>query len=138
MEIAEINLNEVIEKPLLPADREMVLAVIKAEVRIAKTENSKTHQKEPYIACEMTPMDPEWAGKDYKIYHNFGLTDGSLRSPDPTFSVKKFFLTVGHPIRPDGKFSTEEIQTIQFVGKLSYDDKRPNFPQLAAVLRGAS
>lgn len=138
MEIAEINLNEVIEKPLLPADREMVIAIIKAEIRIGKTENAKTHQKEPYINCEMAPLDSEWAGQDYKIYHAFGLTDGSLRSPDPTFSVKKFFLVIGHPIRPDGKFSTEELQTLQFVGKLKYDDKRPNLPQLAAVLRGVS
>lgn len=136
MEIADINLNEVTEKPLLPADREMTLAIIKAEVKIAKNVNEKTGQKEPYINCEMAPLDPEWAGQDYKIYHAFSLSMGALRSPDPTFSVKKFFLVIGHPLRTDGKFSTEELQTIQFVGKLKYDDKRPTLPQLAAVLRG--
>jgi hypothetical protein len=136
MEIADINLNEVKEKPLLPSDQEMTIAIIKAEVRIAKTPNAKTGQKEPYINCEMAPMDPQWAGQDYKIYHAFGLTPGALSSPDPTFSVKKFFQVINHPIKPDGKFSTEEMQTLQFVGKLKYDDKRPTLPQLAAVMRG--
>lgn len=133
----DINLNEVKEKPLLPADREMTIAIIKAEVKIAKNVNAKTGQKEPYVNCEMAPLDPEWAGQEYKIYHAFGLTPGALSSPDPTFSVKKFFMVVGHELRPDGKFSTEELQTIKFIGKLKYDDKRPNLPQLAAVLRAA-
>jgi len=133
----DINLNEVKEKPLLPADREMTIAIIKAEVKIAKNVNAKTGQKEPYVNCEMAPLDPEWAGQDYKIYHAFGLTPGALSSPDPTFSIKKFFIVVGHEWRPDGKFSTEELQTIKFIGKLKYDDKRPTLAQLAAVLRGA-
>lgn len=132
----DINLSEIKEKPLLPADREMTIAIIKAEVRIGKQENKTTHQKEPYINCEMAPLDPEWAGQDYKIFHAFGLTMGSLQSPDPTFSVKKFYAVVGfNP--PDGKVRTEDLQTIRFVGKLKYDDKRPTLPQLAAVLRGA-
>ena len=98
----DINLNEVKEKPLLPADREMTIAIIKAEVKIAKNVNAKTGQKEPYVNCEMAPLDPEWAGQDYKIYHAFGLTTGALSSPDPTFSIKKFFIVIGHDWRPDG------------------------------------
>ena len=138
MEIADVNLNEVVEKPLLPADREMTIAIIKAEVKIGQQPNKKTGQKEPYINCEMAPMDPEYVGKDYKIYHAFGLTAGALSSPDPTFSVKKFFQVINHPLAPNGKFSTEELQTLQFVGKLKYEDKRPTLAQLAAVLRGVS
>jgi hypothetical protein len=138
MEIADVNLNEVVEKPLLPADREMTIAIIKAEVKIGQQPNKKTGQKEPYINCEMAPMDPEWVGKDYKIYHAFGLTAGALSSPDPTFSVKKFFQVINHPLAANGKFSTEELQTLQFVGKLKYEDKRPTLAQLAAVLRGVS
>ena len=45
MEIPEINLNEVKEKPLLPADREMTIAIIKAEVKIGQQPNKKTGQK---------------------------------------------------------------------------------------------
>lgn len=137
MEITDIDLNEVQEKPLLPADREMVIAIIKAEVKIGQQPNKKTGQKEPYINCEMAPLDSEWAGKDYKIYHAFGLTMGSLTSPDPTFSVKKFYQVVGFQSK-DGKIRTEDLQTIQFVGKVKYDDKRPTLPQLGAVLRGIS
>lgn len=137
MEIADINLNEITEKPLLPADREIHLAIIKSEVKIAKTVNEKTGQKEPYINCEMAPMDPEFAGQDYKVYHGFSLSIAALRSPDPCFSVKKFYKVIGfEPV--DGKIRTEDLQTLQFVGKLKYDDKRPTLPQLGAVLRGIS
>lgn len=138
MEVMGINLNEVKEKPLLPADQEMTLAIIKAEVKIGQKPNPKTGNKEPYINCEIAPLDPQYAGQDYKIYQAFGLTPGALSSPDPCFSVKKFFQVIGHQTAPDGKFSTEELQTCQFVGKLKYDDKRPTLPQLAAVLRGAN
>src|SRR6266540_2118425 len=105
----DINLNEVVEKPLLSADQEMTLQIIKAELKIAKNPNAKTGQKEPYVGCEIVPLDAAYAGMDYKIYHNFGLTAGALTSPDATFSVKKFFIVVGHAWRADGKFSTEEI-----------------------------
>jgi hypothetical protein len=134
MEIGDINLDEIKEKPLLPADREMTLAIIKAEVRIGKQPNAKTGQKEPYINCEMTPLDPEWAGQDYKVYHTFGLTMGALQSPDPTFSVKKFYQVLKF-VPESNKIRTEDLQTLQFVGKLKYDDKRPTLPQLAAVMR---
>lgn len=135
MEIQDINLEDVVEKPLLPADREMTIAIVKAEVRIGKEPNKKTGQKEPYINLEMSPVDPEYAGQDYKIYHAFGLTMGSLTSPDPTFSVKKFYQVIGF-VPQGGKIRTEDLQTLQFVGKVKYDDKRPTLPQLAAVLRG--
>lgn len=133
---AEINLNEVEEKPLLPADQEMTLNIYKCELKLPKEANKKTGLKEPYFACEIAPMDPQWAGKEYKIYHNWSTSVAGLSSPDPLFSMKKFFTVVGHKWRPDGKVSTEEFQTITFIGKLRYDDKRPTFPQLGAVLRG--
>ena len=137
MEVPEINLDEIEERPLLPADREMTLAIIKAEIRISKTVNEKSGKNEPYVNCEIVPMDPEFAGQDYKIYHIFSMAVGSLKSPDPTFSVKKFYKVIGFtPSTP--KVRTEDLETCVFIGKLKYDDKRPTLPQLAAVLRGVN
>jgi hypothetical protein len=137
MEIANINLDEIEEKPLLPADREMTFNVIKAEYRIAKKANEKTGDRNPMIAVEIAPMDPEFAGKDYKIYHNWVLTQKALESSDPVVSMKKCFIVVGYDWHVGG-FTTEAVQTLQFVGKLSYQDDRPNFPRLSHVLRGVS
>jgi len=130
----DVNLNEVKEKPLLPADVELGFAIVTAEVKIAKNANKSTGNKEPYVNCTMTVLNPEWP--DYKVFHSFSLSIGALSSPDATFSIKKFFSVVGYVWRTDGKFSTEEVQTIRFMGKLKYEDKAPNRPVLAAVLRG--
>jgi len=133
----DVNLNEVVEKPRLPADIELPLAIIKAEVKIGQQPNKTTGQKEPYVACEIVPLQEPW-NEGYKIYHNFSLTPAALSSPDATFSIKKFFAIIGHNIRADGKFSTEEVQTLRFIGKVKYDDKAPTRPALGGVLRGVS
>lgn len=133
----DVNLNEVVEKPRLPADMELAMTIIKAEVKIGQQPNKTTGNKEPYVGCEIVPLQAPW-NDGYKIYHNFGLTPAALSSPDASFSIKKFFAVVGHNTRPDGKFSTEELQTINFIGKVKYEDKAPTRPVLAAVLRGVS
>jgi hypothetical protein len=135
----DINLNDVVERPLLPVDKELTFAFRKCEMAIAKNANPKTGQREPYIACELMVLDQEWAGFDppYVVFHNFSLSPGALSSPDATFSIKKFFEVIGHKIAPNGKFSTEEVATLRFVGKLSSDKDRPNRRNLTAVLRGA-
>lgn len=138
MEI-DLDLNDVVEKPLLPADREMTFAIIKAEIKIGKQPNEKTGKQEPYFNCELAPLDPEFAGRDYKVYHIWSTTYAANEQPDATISLRKFLEIIGKWKKGTSlKPSTELLQTCQFVGKLRYDDSRPNFPRLAAVLRGAN
>lgn len=135
MPMVDINLEEVKEKPLLPAGQRIRFAIIKCDLQIAKNENKQTGQKEPYFACKMRVLNPEWQESGgYEVYHNWSTSPGALSSPDATFSVKKFFIVIGHQF--GSKLSSEEFETIQFDGEIKYDDKFPNRPQLAKVLNG--
>ena len=88
-----INLNEVVEKPRLPAAQQFTFSFRKAEQAMGKKPNKQTQKIEPYLACEAYPIDPGW--EDRCVYQNFSMAPGALASPDPTFSVKKFFQVVG-------------------------------------------
>lgn len=134
MEVS-VNLNEVKEKPLLHADVPLTFAITKASLDIAKQPNKKTGVKEPYIKCEMVPLNPEWSD-GYVVYQNWSLSPGALSSPDPTFSIKKFFEIIGFQWNPAGSFNTEDLQTIRFVGKVKYKEGS-TLAQLASVLQGS-
>ena len=133
MPLVDINLNDVKEKPRLPAGQDLELAIVKATPAIAKNANKHSGVREPYIACEVRPVHPDWA--DRIIYWNPSLAQGALESDDPVFSIKKFFLVVGHQT-PTGNFSTEDLQTIRFIGQIKYKEGE-NRPNLAKVLRRA-
>lgn len=130
----DINLNDVVEKPRLPAGQQFTFRFKSAVPAMGKKPNKRTGKIEPYIACELLPADPGW--EDRLVYHNFSLAPGALESPDATFSIKKFFAVVGHPLNANGGFTTEELLTIVFIGTVKYkeDDNRPN---LDKILRAA-
>ena len=134
MPIVEVNLNEVKEKPRLPAGQDFEFVIVKANPAIAKNANKHSGVREPYIACEVRPVHPDFADK--LIYWNPSLAQGALESDDPTFSIKKFFAIVGHPLNPQGGFSTEDLMTIRFIGQVKYKEGESR-PNLAKVLRRA-
>lgn len=129
-----INLNEVVEKPKLPPAQPFAFGFTKCELGIAKNENKNTHQREPLIRAELYVVTPGW--EHVKVYANWSLSPGALSSDDATFSVKKFFLTVGHSWNPDGTFSTEEMSLIKFVGTVTYEEGK-GFAKLATVISAA-
>lgn len=130
MTMLDINLNEVKEKPRMPANQPFTFMVRSATVEMAKQANKKTGRVEPYIKCELVPMEADW--QDYVVYHNWSLSPGALESPEPTFSIRKFFLVIDMPWGEDGRFSTEDLQTVKFVGTLKYKegDSRPNLDKI--------
>lgn len=133
MPTVDINLNEVVEKPRLPAGQALPLGIMQATLEMSKTVNKNTGKIEPLVKAILYCTDPEWA--DRKIYQNWSMAPGALSSDDPTFSIKKFFAIVGFKYNSDGTFSTEDLSTIQFVGTIKYQADS-NFPNLATVLRG--
>ena len=134
MPLIEINLHEVVEKPRLPAGQDFEFAIIAANPGIAKQPNKNTGVKEPYVSCEIHPVDPTWA--DRKLYHIWSLSSGALASDDPVWSIKKFFAVVGYQLGEAGNFATEDLQTIRFVGQAAYKEG-DNRPKLSKVLRRA-
>ena len=134
MPLVVINLDEVVEKPRLPAGQPFTFSFLSCELGIAKTENKNTHQKEPLIKGVLSILDPGW--EHVKVYATWSLSPGALSSDDPTFSIKKFFLAVGRKWNPDGTFSTEDMQTFRFIGTVKYEEGN-NFPRLAAIMSGA-
>ena len=134
MTMLDIDLNEVKEKPRLPADKYFTFAIKSASVEMAKQPNKNTGKIEPYIKCELTPLEQDWP--DYKVYHNWSLSPGALESPEPAFSIRKFFLVTEHPWGTDGKFSTEDLLAIRFVGTVKYKEGDSR-PQLDKVMKAA-
>lgn len=134
MPTLDINLNEVVEKPRLPAAQPFTFAVIQATPEIAKNPNKQSGVREPQIKAQMVVLTPGW--EDRKLTHYWSLAATALSSDDPTFSIKKFFQIVGFKWSPDGKFSTEDLQTIRFEGTVKYKEGS-GFPNLATVARSA-
>lgn len=133
--IIDIDLNTVVEKPRLPADKSFTFQFIKATLDIAKTPNKTSGVREPLIKCELTPLEPEWS--DRRVFHTFSLSMGGLQSDDACISIKKFFTVVGHPWGSDGRFSVEDLLTIKFVGTVKYKEGQ-GFANLGSVLQGVS
>lgn len=129
-----INLEEVVEKPRLPAGQPFTFQILKAELGLAKNPNKNTGKQEAKIGCELLPMDPGW--EDRKVYHTWSLAPGALSSDDPVMSVKKFFQVIGFKWNPDGSFNTEDMQVMKFVGECKYEEGN-NFARLAKVIAGA-
>lgn len=134
MSTFEVNLNEVIEKPRLPAGQPFTFNIQLAEAGISKNPNAKTGNREAQIIATLVVSDNGWEHVKFKKYWSMAPT--ALSSDDPTFSIKKFFSVVGYQWNPDGSFSTEDLQTIRFVGTVKYKEGS-NYPDLATVLRGA-
>ena len=130
MPVLDINLNEVVEKPRLPAGQPFTFAIIQATPEIAKTENKKTGRREPLINAKLRVRDNGWEDREFN--HRWSLSPGALEIDDATFSIKKFFSVVGFQWSPDGKFSTEDLQTISFVGTIKYKEGSA-YPNLATV-----
>ena len=128
-----INLNEVVEKPKLPAGRPFTWHFQKAELGLSKKPNKHTGKQEGIINCVIQPLEPDWA--DREVYVNFSLAPGALSADDATISIKKFFQVVGFAWGPNGEFTTEDLYSIKFVGDLKYEEGN-NFPRLAHVLQG--
>ena len=134
MPLVDINLNEVKEKPRLPAGQDLEFAIVVANPGIAKQANKRTGNREPLISYELHPVDPEWS--DRKVYGFWSLSPGALESDDPVWSIKKFFIVVGHGIGPQGNFATEDLMTIRFIGQVGYKEG-DNRPKLNKILRRA-
>jgi hypothetical protein len=130
----DINLNEVVEKPKLPAAQPFTFAIVQAVTDIAKTPNKKSGVREPLIKATLRVLDNGWEDRGFD--HRWSLSSGALSSDDPCFSIKKFFSVVGFSWNPDGKFSTEDIQTLKFVGTVKYKEGSA-YPNLATIERGA-
>lgn len=133
--LVDIDLNAVVEKPRLPADKPFTFQFIKAQLDIAKQPNKNSGVREPVIKCELSPCEPEWS--DRRVWHNFSLAIGALQSDDACMSIKKFFTVVGHPWGQDGRFSVEDLLTIRFVGTVKYKEGQ-GFANLGSVLQGVS
>jgi len=130
----DVNLDEVVEKPRLPAGQPFTFQIVEAKPGIGKEPNKKTGKREPYVNCTLSPLEPEW--NDRKVYKVWSLSPGALESDDPTISIKKFFSVIGFQWSPNGQFSTEDMQTIKFVGEINYKEG-DNRAQLKSVLRAA-
>ena len=134
MTTLEVNLNEVVEKPRLPAGQPFTFAIQTAQAGIAKNPNPKTGNREAQLIAELVVVDPSFSHVKFKKY--WSMSPGALSSDDPCFSIKKFFTVVGYNWNPDGSFSTEDLQTLRFVGTVKYKEGS-NYPDLATVLYGA-
>jgi len=131
MPTLNINLNEVIEKPKLPAAQPFTFAIQLAVPDIAKNPNKKTGVKEPLIKATLQVLDTGW--EDRKFDHRWSLSQAALSSDDPVFSIKKFFTVVGQAWNSDGSFSTEDLQTIKFQGTVKYKEGS-GYPNLATII----
>ena len=142
MPVANVNLDEVREKPPLPLGQPLTFGFKQPPtLEQSQQPNKKTQQREWNVKCQLVPLDPQWLGSgfDYTVYHNWSLAPGALSSPEASFSIKKFFAIVGFKWNSDGSFSTEEMSMLRFVGTLKAG-KAPNeaFPQLDKVLGPAA
>ena len=133
--LIDIDLNAVVEKPRLPADKPFTFQFISANLDIAKTANKHSGVREPIIKCVLSPCEPEW--NDRKVWHTFSLALGALQADDATMSIKKFFTVVGHQWGPSGQFSVEDLLTIKFVGTVKYKEGQ-GFANLGSVIQGVS
>lgn len=134
MPTLDINLNEVVEKPKLPAGQPFTFAISIATPEIAKNPNKKTGVREPLVKATLRVLDDGWTDRSFD--HRWSMSPGALSSDDPTFSIKKFFTVVGHQWSPDGRFSTEDLQTLKFVGTVKYKEGS-GYPNLATITRAA-
>ena len=134
MPTLDINLNEVIEKPKLPAGQPFTFAVVQATPDIAKNPNKKTGVREPLIKASLKVLDTGWEDRGFD--HRWSLSQAALSSDDAVFSIKKFFSVVGFQWNPNGSFSTEDLQTLKFVATVKYKEGS-GYPNLAAILRSA-
>lgn len=134
MPLMDVNLNEVVEKPRLPAGQPFTFQIVEAKPGMSKQPNKKTGRIEPYINCTLVPLEPEWA--DRKVWQIWSLSPGALESDDPCFSIKKFFQVVGFEWGPNGQFSTEDLLNVQFVGSVGYKEG-DNRAKLAKVISAA-
>lgn len=135
MTMLGVNLNEVVEKPRLPAGKPFTWQFISVETKIAQQPNKKTGNKEPYLWCKISPIEPEW--NDRELYHSWSLAPGALSADDALISIKKFFASVGFQWNNDGTFSTEDMLTIRFLAPVRYPpDKK--FPDLDGPIMKAA
>ena len=134
MPTLDINLNEVVEKPKLPAAQPFTFAIVQAFTDIAKNPNKNTGVREPLIKATLKVLDDGWTERGFD--HRWSLSQGALTSDDPVFSIKKFFTVVGFQWNHDGRFSTEDLQTLKFVGTIKYKEGSA-YPNLATILRSA-
>jgi hypothetical protein len=136
----DVNLNEVVERPPLP-NRDWTFTIVKAVPMEASKENKRTGRKEWYIHCELKPLEPEAqsAQGGGTVFHNWSLSPGALEASDATMSVKKFFELVEFPWGPNGKFNTDDMLNIRFVGttELETYNGRMN-PKLKKVIGKAA
>ena len=134
MPTLDINLNEVVEKPKLPAATPLTFAITQAFQEIAKNPNKKTGVREPLIRATLRVLDDGWEDRSFDV--RWSMSPGALSSDDPTFSIKKFFTVVGFQWSNDGRFSTEDLATIKFVGTIKYKEGS-GYPNLASIIRAA-
>lgn len=134
MPTLDINLNDVVEKPKLPAAQPFTFAISVATPEIAKNPNKHTGVREPLIKATLRVLDAGWEDKQFD--HRWSMSPGALSSDDPVFSIKKFFTVVGFQWSPDGRFSTEDLQTLKFVGTIKYKEGS-GYPNLASIVRAA-
>jgi hypothetical protein len=111
MPVVDINLNDVVEKPLLP-DARYTLAVIKSELRQAKNPNKHTGQREWGVNCTLKPLNAP--RDDYVVYKSWSLAPGSLESAEPEWSIKKFFELMKYQWSADGRFNSDDLLTFRF------------------------
>lgn len=135
MPLIDVDLNAVKEKPLMPAGQMFTFQIISALPEQAKNPNKKSGKHEWQVATGFKPLDVGW--EDRELKHWWSLSEGALSSPDPTFSIKKFFEIVGFPWSSDGKFNTDDMQIIRFIGTLKYGKDRPTLPVLATIVSKA-
>lgn len=132
--IADINLNEVKEKPPLAQPGPYTFAFKSASLEQAKEPNKRTGQREWMVRAELVPME----APTYIVFHNWSLSPGALESTKPTFSVKKFFETVGFRWSEDGRFDTNDMLTIRFVGTVRHEEwQGATQVRLDQVIKGA-
>ena len=134
MPIVDINMNEVVEKPKLPAGQPLTFAITQAFQEIAKNPNKNTGIREPLIRATLRVLDNGWEDRSFDC--RWSMMPGALSSDDPTYSIKKFFTVVGFQWNPDGSFSTEDLQTLKFVGTIKYKEGS-SYPNLATIIRAA-
>lgn len=110
----DINLNEVVEKPPLHAlgPGPYVFLITKTSLEQSQTVNKRTGNKEWMIRCALTPQEQP----TYSLNHSFSLSPGALESSSAAFSVKKFFTMVGFQWGSDGKFNSDAMIGLKFIG----------------------
>ena len=136
MAMIDVNLDEVVEKPRLPENTPFTFAFESAELVQAKNANAKTGERNWMIKGTLHPLEAGW--EDRKVWHNWVMSPGSLSSDDPLFSIKKFFQITGFKWGSDGKFDTNDLLNIKFIGTVAhgvYNGKAT--VNMSKVLKGA-